>query len=121
MTSQGNTERTQSARESGKETGKDALRRQRRALLAGLALAGVAYMAPGMVTVNEAQAHSHYTRPSRRSRPSRRRRYSRYTGPTHPGRGRNYSRYTGPTHPDRYGRRYGDGRYDDGRFGGFGR
>ena len=113
MTSQGNTERTQSARESGKETGKDALRRQRRALLAGLALAGVAYMAPGIVTVNEAQAHSHYTRPSRRSRPSRPSRRSR---PSRYSRGSRYSRYTGPTHPSRYGRRYGDGRY-----GGYGR
>ena len=92
---------------------KEALRRQRRALLAGLALAGVAYMAPGMVTVNEAQAHSHYTRPSRRSRPSRPSRRSR---PSRYSRGSRYSRYTGPTHPSRYGRRYGDGRY-----GGYGR
>ena len=96
-----------------KESGKETLRRQRRALLAGLALAGVAYMAPGFATVNEAQAHSHYPRPSRRSRPSRPSRRSR---PSRYSRGSRYSRYTGPTHPSRYGRRYGDGRY-----GGYGR
>lgn len=100
---------------------RESVRRQRRALLAGLACAGIAYMAPGIVSVNEAQAHSRYTRPSRPSHPSRyerRRRYSRYTGPTHPSRygGRYYSRYTGPTHPGRYGGRYGEGGY-----GGFGR
>ena len=50
-----------------KESAKEALRRQRRVLLAGLALAGVAYMAPGMVTVNEAHAGSRDSRPSRRS------------------------------------------------------
>ena len=60
--SQTKTERRESARES--------LRRQRRALLAGLALAGAAYMAPGFVTVNTAHAGSRDSRPSGRSRPS---------------------------------------------------
>lgn len=55
-------------KESGKEYGKEELRRQRRTLLAGLALAGVAYMAPGFVTVNTAHAGSRDSRPSRRSR-----------------------------------------------------
>ena len=44
------------------------LRRQRRTLLAGLAAAGLAYAAPGLLSLNEAQA---YSGPSRRSRPSR--------------------------------------------------
>ena len=90
-----------------RQSAQEKLRRQRRTILAGLAAAGLAYAAPGLLSLNEAHAYSHpsrRSRPSHRSRPSRRSRYSRSR------RSRRYSRYTGPTHPSRYGRGR-DGRY----------
>ncbi len=57
----------------------EALRRQRRTLLAGLAFAGMAYMAPGLVSLNEARAYSYSSR-SRSSRFSRAGRDSRRNG-----------------------------------------